>query len=567
MRKLILVLLLAFLCVGCFLYHLFQTGGWRSPKINAKAGKFSQDKAGVGETGLNWEDLLSRVNGKREREIFIRLLDRKKKELEKTHRVWVPLLLAVRSGRCDLVDLLLDHGFLGDGSEVVWNEVINACRIECASVLAQRGVRPPKDAVELMIKECPKPEMMEVLLQAGVDVNSPDESGFYPIHYLVAEKRFKLAELLIKHGANLDVKEKGLPLLCSVISDKRSSLESVKFLLNHGAKVNLCSDDFCPIHCAIYLGRKEMVSFLLDKGANLLSPPPVGKSRFYAFELASVYGGVDVLDMLVSRLTLKDRHYLFHDLRFWKALCHESNSDIEEDLSLLVHKYHLNPNMTVRLRLGREEMDVPVLSLISLWGNVRALKSMLELGGYARAGVERVRPIKFAALGRNVKTVEILLDHGANPFYVDKDRRWNLYHLILNSQDQRDDSLVELIKRLASYRVDPNKRSVLGRTPLMVAIISGRSVKVVRTLIEVGADVNAVDYRGWPVLLYALRFTDDPRIITLLLVKGAHVPESTPDGSSLRSLLNQNPHFSPSGWNRYIRSWRNWGLVLEQQNE
>ncbi len=569
MRKTILICVLlmvgALILCGTFFYYWRI---WNSKMSNKISKNLSSNKSILSEkelSHLDYEEIFKNVLKNSSKELLIKSMERQKGRLKASNRLWGPSLLAIRYKRNDLLAELLDKGFLGNGGEILWQEVVDSCDLDCGGVLAEKKIKPNVEIIPSLIQYCPKKEMLSLMLKAGLDLNQKDSRGLYPIHYLITSGLFDLANAAIKSGASLNLKEKGVSLLCSVISDKNVTIAGVDFLLQKGARWDLCSGDLCPLHCAIDVGRVDIIGFLLDKGVSLYSPPPKGRSRFYAFELAAVYGGVKTLDFLLSRLSPKERQSLIADLGFWQALCYPSNFDVSDDLSLLVKKYRINPNSTVRAKWGREIMDVPIVSIIAFNGNIEALKTILDLGGYARVGGENVRPIKFAALGKNVQTVDVLLDRGANPFYLDKDKVWNLYHLILNSQDTRDDVLVKVIKRLSSYKIDPNKHSRAGRTPIMVALLSGRSLEVIRALIEVGADVNAVDYTGWSVLLYGLRFAKDPRIITLLLVKGANVPESTPDGRAVSSLLHQNPYFTKH-WYRHLHSWENWGLVAREAN-
>jgi len=51
-------------------------------------------------------------------------------------------------------------------------------------------------------------DMIQLLLNAGTDVNKTNLSGFTPLHHAVESKSFEAAQLLLKHGANLNLKTK-----------------------------------------------------------------------------------------------------------------------------------------------------------------------------------------------------------------------------------------------------------------------------------------------------------------------------------------------------------------------
>jgi len=80
----------------------------------------------------------------------------------------------------------------------------------------------------------------------------------------------------------------------------------------------------------------------------------------------------------------------------------------------------------------------------------------------------------------------------------------------------------------ARYRVGYEYRDYVGRTPLM--LVAGRtfntrnpneSLKVITSLIDAGADVNARDNSGMTALIHAARLSVHPEVITALLVFGA----------------------------------------------
>ncbi len=48
------------------------------------------------------------------------------------------------------------------------------------------------------------PSMFQKLIDQGVDVNEPDSSGFSPLHIAIIAKKYNLAEILVKNGANVN---------------------------------------------------------------------------------------------------------------------------------------------------------------------------------------------------------------------------------------------------------------------------------------------------------------------------------------------------------------------------
>ncbi|XP_046548748.1 ankyrin-1-like isoform X1 [Haliotis rubra] len=146
----------------------------------------------------------------------------------------------------------------------------------------------------------PKPETMSspepehVVMEALEDtretdgnVNKPNEDGLYPIHQAVlkddSDERQKLLETLTEAGADVNVVVKGLGTTPLHLAAEKNRVDSVKFLLEHGA----------------------------DKTKKTL----LGKT---AFDMASDKGHTEVMELL------GDRHDIVQDR--WKKGAKKSSS-------------------------------------------------------------------------------------------------------------------------------------------------------------------------------------------------------------------------------------------------
>jgi len=68
-----------------------------------------------------------------------------------------------------------------------------------------------------------------------------------------------------------------------------------------------------------------------------------------------------------------------------------------------------------------------------------------------------------------------------------------------------------------------NRTDRFGRTPLHYAAALNPNPKVLETLINLGADVNARDLLKFTPLHYAAAFNENPEVVELLIDKGAEV--------------------------------------------
>jgi ankyrin repeat protein len=103
-------------------------------------------------------------------------------------------------------------------------------------------------AVFYSLKYVPKEQLLimtKSLLESGVDSNIPDKVGDYPLSFAIRTKNFELANLLLKHGANPNIRigygVKRMTLLNELITQKDQN--SAEFLVKNGADLKM-KDDF-----------------------------------------------------------------------------------------------------------------------------------------------------------------------------------------------------------------------------------------------------------------------------------------------------------------------------------
>ena len=95
----------------------------------------------------------------------------------------------------------------------------------------------------------------------------------------------------------------------------------------------------------------------------------------------------------------------------------------------------------------------------------------------------------------------------------------------------------EIIRTLVELGADVNAKGG-GMNVLMYAARYNENPEIIRTLVELGADVNAKDYDGWTALMYAARDNENPEIIRALVELGA---EDIGCSSLALAEYNNNP--------------------------
>ena len=81
--------------------------------------------------------------------------------------------------------------------------------------------------------------MIKHLIEFGVDVNARDYYGNTPLHYAARLKKSELIEMLLNAGAEIDpVNKDGLTPLRLMLLTKRHNLEAIEVFLSHGVDIN-----------------------------------------------------------------------------------------------------------------------------------------------------------------------------------------------------------------------------------------------------------------------------------------------------------------------------------------
>lgn len=360
-----------------------------------------------------------------------------------------------------------------------------------------------------------------------------------PVHTAALEGDATRVVQLIENGWDVNVLSpirRDTPLFAAL--DNRHA-DVVNALLDHGADVNfLAISKSTPLHRAAVWGNVDIIDRLLKMGAN---PVAIDDFRHLPLHYAAKRGLVDAAKRLLVPLEYMDkkdtqgRTPLDHALALPKP---------DVALILLRAGAHFNDNPLHTLdRIGRCAssgwIDVIEIALHQTesepelhrriaerayndtfsMGNVPHLRRIGELV----PGIGSTKPTSglprlfIAANFGHEDMVALLLDQGADVNEAAQPSGWTALHGAV-----MDSGSPTLIARLLQKGADPNIADGLGRTPLHIAAITGRSAIVAR-LIKSDADVFLADQTGNTALHYAAKggFT---AVVSGLL--GAHAPQS-----------------------------------------
>lgn len=139
-----------------------------------------------------------------------------------------------------------------------WNE-----NPEIALLLSERGGGHHQEGVTLLhwAAANSNPELSDLLLARGADVNTKNNHGVTPLHWAASSGRVETAKLLLDRGAdvNASTKDIGTPLHLAVNSTEPTVTAMIKLLIARGADLEAPSYFGTPLTNAVYNGNRTAV--------------------------------------------------------------------------------------------------------------------------------------------------------------------------------------------------------------------------------------------------------------------------------------------------------------------
>jgi ankyrin repeat protein len=388
------------------------------------------------------------------------------------------------------------------------------------------------------------PRMIEVLLKGGADVNTADVNGTTVLMIAATAGNPEAVQVLLKNGATVNAKEQqnGQTALMFAAWENRGA--AIRALAAAGADMSVTTK-------TMKLERET-----LDENGNPINatandPDYVrGGERRAAAPNAEPPGNLIMGGLTALLIAARDGQ-----MDAVQALV-ESNVDVNQvsagDRSSSLVISIANGHYAVAKYLadhGANPNLVNIDGLSPLWATVNM----------------RYAPISWAPNPRTDQEIDslilikALLEHGADPnIQTLKRKLW----FSPTSHDQTwvdpkgstpffraaASSDVEAMKLLAAYGADTNLPSAGGTTPLIVAAglgwvgnfssnAPGQWMNAVKFCLEHGADINAVDSKGYTAL-HGAAIRGDNDMVKYLLDKGAKIDAMTKAGDSVADMAN-----------------------------
>jgi len=483
------------------------------------------------------------------------------------YRTLPPLLAASRCGNTELVSLLIKYGAaVGQRTELGRTALHYAIGIDNESSTRSMESNHNNNLIA------------EMLLSAGANANTMDETGASPLYLACERGKTEIVKLLLSRGANPNMKLKArdrhpVPEACgdhhgktvlhcileSQFQDVASITVLMQLLLDGGAEVNAASTDGeTPFYVACSKGLTSVVAKMLDYGAKV-----DGHGIRSPLNVACRNKHMPVVQLLLSNganpnILEVDAYRCRRTLPLHIAaangsseltellLKHGSNIDVADAsgntaLHHGIKNYHTSataPPTSEEIKASSNAKSV-VDILLENKADVNILNDSGETPLYTAVSSGLLDVVS-----------EMLQTYGGNTNIPSPDKNALVAACVADS--------VELVDMLLKNGADPNLASVSChpyskcRLPLCTAVTEDRpnSDEIVVLLIKAGANVNAINSEGKSALCVATENVTNSYLyqssevrkklistIRVLLEDGADVNMLMPDGRSLLCLV------------------------------
>lgn len=405
-----------------------------------------------------------------------------------------------------------------------WSSALNEMRDYSEATVLHRAVKGSS------------PEVVEMLIKSGSNVNARALNGVTPLHYANVFCSYsdyerlpvfsEMTKLLINAGANIHDQSNGgnLPLHFAA---QGCSSEATTLLFNAGASphsVNYKGET--PLHRAVDGGNLNAVVQLLLAGAD---PGSKNLNGDTPISMAS-----SIVDVNKQRAILAELNRVFENFNgeckdwnftaFWQELANEKLvSCLNEWMNgnkidtWGVHPLHFavvkGRMESVRTLFTSINWDLPPADVVgntplhwaALLKNTEDIHVLIDLGvNLDSTNMQGMAALHYSVARGDIPIINALLLGGANIDIRDDYGRTPLH---IASQDSRNKNLL-LIDFLIQAGANPNLRDINGESPLFVAtdiLFPEYNWKLIEALIANGSDPNTRnDYGEAPLHRIAL---------------------------------------------------------------
>ena len=398
-------------------------------------------------------------------------------------------------------------------------------------------------------------DIVESLLKSGVDPNITQGNEDEEL-----KKNYKSLRKYL--DVNYALNGVGSINICRtplIIASKLGYLSIAKLLVQYNANINQQDSlGFTPLMFAAKEGHTELVKYLLELNADIKLKELSGKT---ALKLAVDENRLKVVELFAAQPKSPKKKIDLEALVF---------AIEKRNLQLVKSMLDSSGKLNLKNRYGADAL----IKAVSL-DQIEIVELLIKVGADVNFTLDGDVALHYVT---SVNMLTLLLKAGANPNFLDRNNASPLIR-ILQGKCKQKHILVEIVKQLLEASADPNLQDNRGFSPLMMAIISNRediaalliqsganleaktehsetvlevainkkAINIIRHLIKAGANVNATNTVGTPLLflpiaynqMYKDEYPDPLPIVELLLKAGTNINQVKKDGVSLLDLAER----------------------------
>ena len=399
-------------------------------------------------------------------------------------------------------------------------------------------------------------EMVDFLIRSGADVNFAGNSNLTPLYFAITSDN-KTAKLLIDNGARLDiVSNDGINLLglCCyndkvILKDiikKQIDLKPLYKSIDKESDIRKLARDDYRKQCYQENDRMGAAQRLTLESHSPLHSTVINNDYDGLKRQLSIGGDVNALDAM-KHTALWYAIFLDNEKMVEYLIKHGANIKLIDQQSgdTAMHTAASYNRVEILKLLLANGGDVhiknnagysPLDSSISFRGH-DALRELIAAGADVNEPCETGETAIFQAVKQlEFDKVAILLKNGADINHINE-KGYNPFSYLLFAKTDLSDKDYEMLDYLIESGIALNVKNSMGRTLLQTAV-EKNELKLAKTLINGGADVNSKDINGETAMFLHLnpwynRGKDAREIIELLLDNGADLNVKSKSGNVL----------------------------------
>ena len=279
---------------------------------------------------------------------------------------------------------------------------------------------------------------------------------------------------------------------------KKGKLDQVKKLVTAAGKTPFSifdekdQDGLAALHWATINGHKELVEYLLGKGANIESTTPKSYAGNYrtSLHLAALHGKSKIVLYLLSNLILAKKSVNpqdYNGLTPWAIAHWKRHTGICGTLGGNGGSY----------KTGKTDDFVSTeLQRAAKAGELQQVKDALAEGAKINGvGSEGLVALYLAVMSNKINVVEYLLKNGAYVDVLDKNNRTPLLHAVNNSRFHLAKCLLKNGANVNAMQ-DERPRNYYKQTSLHIAVFKG-DFPLIKLLLSYGANKDLKNSGGF----------------------------------------------------------------------